>query len=354
MPCGANYCPVSLLQLELFWTSDLGLRGGAKLAYTCLVVSVSRARAESVENEGKIRAVDLFAGCGGMSLGFEKAGVDVVAAYDNWDAAIEVYRANFDSPIFKRDLSDVSVSDEVSAFRPDIIIGGPPCQDFSQAGKRSEDGGRAILSVRYGEIIAKCRPQFVVMENVPRIRTSKAMEQIRKDLKEQGYGLTGRVLDASLCGVPQARKRYFLIGCLDAEDDFLDDYLERGLSDHKMTIREYLGDELGTDYYFRIPRSYGRRAIFSVDEPSVTIRGVERPIPPNYKLHPNDAADLSQARSLTPKERSRIQTFPESFEFFGSKTDINQMVGNAVPVNLAAYVARAILDYRTDVANGLR
>ena len=100
-------------------------------------------------NEANITAVDLFAGCGGMSLGFEKAGVDVVAAYDNWDAAIDVYRANFEHPVFKRDLSDVSVAEEVSSFSPDIIIGGPPCQDFSQAGKRSEDGGRAILSVRY-------------------------------------------------------------------------------------------------------------------------------------------------------------------------------------------------------------
>jgi len=81
---------------------------------------------------------------------------------------------------------------------------------------------------------------------------------------------------------------------------------------------------------------------------------VDRPIPPNYKLHPNDAADLSQARCLTPKERSRIQTFPESFKFFGSKTDVNQMVGNAVPVNLATYVARALLEYRRDVSDGLR
>ena len=266
----------------------------------------------------------------------------------------DVYRANFQHPVFKRDLSDVSVSEEVAGFAPDIIIGGPPCQDFSQAGKRSEDGGRAILSVRYAEIIARCKPRFIVMENVPRVRTSKSMEAIRATLKAQGYGLSGRVMDASLCGVPQARKRYFLVGCLGAPDGFLDPYLEKGLSDHQMTIREYLGNELGIDYYFRIPRSYTRRAIFSIDEPSVTIRGVDRPIPPNYKLHPNDAADLSQARCLTPKERSRIQTFPESFKFFGSKTDINQMVGNAVPVNLATYVARALLEYRRDVSDGLR
>ncbi len=298
-------------------------------------------------------AVDLFSGCGGMSLGFKNAGFKLLAAYDNWQPALDVYNRNFDSPAFLRDLSDADVVDEISAFQPDVIIGGPPCQDFSQAGKRSEDGGRAVLTVRYGEIIAGCRPKFVVMENVPRVRTSKAMENIRGILKECGYGLTGRVLDASRCGVPQARKRFFLVGCLGAEDNFLGRILDGNLADHQMTIREYLGDSLGTDYYFRIPRSYDRRAIFSIDEPAMTIRGVDRPIPPNYKLHPNDAAPLSEARCLTPKERSRIQTFPEEFEFFGTKTDINQMIGNAVPVNMADYVARAILKYVEGGADAL-
>ena len=120
-----------------------------------------------------------------------------------------------------------------------------------------------------------------------------------------------------------------------------------------MTIRDYLGDSLGVDYYFRIPRSYDRRAIFSIDKPAMTVRGVDRPIPPNYKPHPNDAAPLSEARCLTPKERSLIQTFPEDFKFFGTKTDINQMVGNAVPVKLAEFVARAVVDYLKGGANAL-
>ena len=292
-----------------------------------------------------ITAVDLFSGCGGMSLGFENAGFEVLAAFDNWTPAVEVYRKNFSHPVYQRDLSEESVVREIASLEPDAIIGGPPCQDFSQAGKRSEDGGRAVLTVRYGEIIAQCLPRIIVMENVPRVRMSKAMNQIRGILKECGYGLTGRVLDASRCGVPQARKRFILVGCLGAEDDFLGAALDEGLSGRQMTIRDYLGDSLGTEYYFRIPRSYDRRAIFSIDEPAMTVRGVDRPIPPNYKLHPNDAAPLSEARCLTPKERSLIQTFPESFEFFGSKTDVNQMVGNAVPVKMAEYVARAIIKY---------
>lgn len=301
--------------------------------------------AEIAASHNELSAVDLFSGCGGMSLGFKNAGFTLLAAFDNWKPAVNVYRSNFDSPVYERDLSEESVVDEIASLAPTVIIGGPPCQDFSQAGKRSEDGGRAILTVRYGEIIAHCAPKIIVMENVPRVRTSNAMKQMRSMLKERGYGLTGMVLDASRCGVPQARKRFFLVGCLNAEDDFLRDILEEGLSDKRMTIRDYLGDSLGTDYYFRIPRSYDRRAIFSIDEPAMTVRGVDRPIPPNYRQHPNDAAPLDEARCLTPKERSLIQTFPEDFSFSGSKTDVNQMIGNAVPVKMAEYVARAILKY---------
>lgn len=305
-------------------------------------------------NKPVLRTVDLFSGCGGMSLGFKNAGFELVGAFDNWDPAIEVYSNNFDSPIWKRDLSDASVVSEVRDLRPTVIIGGPPCQDFSQAGKRSEDGGRAVLTVRYGEIIAKCRPRIIVMENVPRVRNSNAMARIRKMLEDAGYGLSSRVLDASLCGVPQARKRFILIGCLNAQNGFLDDYLERNLAKRHMTIRDYLGDELGIEYYFRIPRSYDRRAIFSIDEPSMTIRGVDRPIPPNYKQHPNDACDVSLVRCLTPKERSLIQTFPSSFKLSGSKTNINQMIGNAVPVKMAEFVANAIIAYLNEADHEVR
>ena len=95
------------------------------------------------------------------------------------------------------------------------------------------------------------------------------------------------------------------------------------------------------------PRSYNRRAVFSIHEPSATIRGVNRPIPETYKKHHADKADISEGvRSLTSKERSYIQTFPEEFEFVGSKTNIEQAIGNAVPVKLAEYVARCLLEYR--------
>ena len=109
-----------------------------------------------------------------------------------------------------------------------------------------------------------------------------------------------------------------------------------------MTIRDWFGESINTNFYYRHPRSYARRAIFSVDEPSPTIRGVNRPIPDGYSAHPGDAAAISEARPLTTAERARIQTFPEEFQFIGCKTDIEQMIGNAVPVRLAQYVGKQI------------
>lgn len=78
-----------------------------------------------------MKAVDLFAGCGGMSLGFQNAGFDIVAAFEFWDIAAECYAKNFSHPVFRTDLSDVDLAvKQISAFSPDLIIGGPPCQDF--------------------------------------------------------------------------------------------------------------------------------------------------------------------------------------------------------------------------------
>ena len=158
-----------------------------------------------------------------------------------------------------------------------------------------------------------------------------------------GYGETLRILDAAYCGVPQTRKRMFVIGSLGENDEFLGKELDAGLADKPMSVHDYLGDSLGIEHYFRIPTTYSRRAVFSIYEPSATIRGVDRPIPKGYKGHTNDSAPFSETRILTPKERSYIQTFPREFKLEGSKTDLNMMIGNAVPVNLAKFVGRALM-----------
>lgn len=279
-------------------------------------------------------------------MGFQDAGFSVVASYDNWDPAIEVYRLNFDHPIFKRDLLNTDDVNDISSNNPDVIIGGPPCQDFSSAGHRDESLGRANLTLSYAEIITKIRPRFFVMENVPTIRKSEKLDIIKAQFKEAGYGLSEIVLDASLCGVPQKRKRFFLIGHMGGEDNAVVPHLKKNLASKSMTLHDYFGDSLGFEYYFRVPRSYSRRGIFSIYEPAMTVRGVDRPVPKGYPGHPGDPVPVNDSiRTLTIEERSRFQTFPKNFKYVGSKTVVNQMIGNAVPVKLAYYVANALIDY---------
>ncbi len=99
-------------------------------------------------------------------------------------------------------------------------------------------------------------------------------------------------------------------------------------------------------FYYRYPRNYNRRAIFSIDEPAPTMRGVNRPVPKGYPGHPNDACELGPSvRALTTAERALIQTFPPNFTWIGNKTDTEQMVGNAVPVKLAEFVANVFIAY---------
>lgn len=289
-----------------------------------------------------MKVFDLFSGCGGMSLGFQEAGFDVVGAIDNWDAAIEIYKANFSHPIYKMDLSKDDSIPILKDLQPEIIIGGPPCQDYSIAGKR-EIGSRANLTIRFAEIVSKIMPTWVVFENVYNIERFSTLPKLKEMLIDAGYGISTKILDASLCGVPQKRKRFFLVGRLNTHNGFFDHSFVAKMSEKPMTVRDYLGDVLMTQYYYMHPRSYNRRAVFSIDEPSATIRGINRPIPKNYKKHPGDKANVSDGvRALTTRERSYLQTFPRTFLFPGAKTDVELAIGNAVPPALAKYIASAI------------
>jgi len=297
----------------------------------------------------KIRTIDLFSGCGGMSLGFRNAGFEIVAAFDNWKPAVEVYKDNFNHPIYDFDLGNEESKEFIKELNPNLIIGGPPCQDFSSAGKRDDTLGRADLTISYAEIVRAVRPQYFVMENVERIKKSRILKEAVKTLKSAGYGISMDVLDASYCGVPQARKRFFMVGCLGEIDDFLLPYFTKNLSKEQMTIFDYLGKSLGIEHYYRHPRSYKRRGVFSIYEPSPTVRGVNRPIPAGYPKHPGDTTDVSEnIRPLTTIERSYIQSFPKEFIFKGSKTNLEQIIGNAVPVKLGEFVACALNEFIKD------
>jgi DNA (cytosine-5)-methyltransferase 1 len=294
-----------------------------------------------------MRVADLFCGCGGLSSGFQAAGHEIVFAADTWSRARLAYDANFDHAASRLDLSDVvAAAHAVSQKSPEIIIGGPPCQDFSVAGLRTE-AANADLTVAFAEIVRACRPLWFVMENVPAAATSRAWAIARRRFSRVGYGLTELRLDASLYGVPQLRKRAFIIGRMGENDRFLDQDVGDERSDRALTIREYLGSEFGVEFYYRHPRHWGRRAIYSIDEAAATVRSTNRPIPPKYKAHRLDAAPIEGIKPLSCFQRARLQTFLPNFAFDQSLApwEVDMMVANAVPVRLAEVLADCIVDY---------
>lgn len=301
-----------------------------------------------------MRAIDLFCGCGGMSLGFQRAGIELVAAFENWPFAADCYRNNFQHQVFETDLFDTeNAINTILPFKPDLIIGGPPCQDFSIAGNR-EEGKRANLTISYAKIVVAIAPRFFVMENVERASSSQAYATAKALFKANGYGLTERVLNACYYGVPQSRKRFFCIGIKDAPDNAIDGFLTGTQAVLPMTIRKYYEQNnmvLPFEHYYRHPRTYTRRGIFSVDEPAPTIRGVNRPRPAQYQRHAKDSSDPMHARSMTAYERAIIQTFPENFIWPEPSANTEQMIGNAVPVILAEHVARSIISYAEGTTN---
>ena len=284
-------------------------------------------------------------------MGFEQNDFEIVASYDHWEAAIKCYNRNFDHAAMREDLNDVPRMVElITAHEPQVIIGGPPCQEFSNAGRRQE-GEKAELTIAYAKIVTALRPNYFVMENVPRIKESKAYSVARELYTEAGYGLTEVILDASKCGVPQKRSRFFCVGGLDQENEFLLGKIFSQYIGEPISVQKYFNNinyDANIEYYYRHPTTYDRRAVFSLDTISPTIRGVNRPRSSTYKPHKSDASTFENVRQLSTRERALIQTFPMDFSFDDlelPKCDIEQMIGNAVPVGLSSLVARCLIQY---------
>jgi site-specific DNA-cytosine methylase len=297
-----------------------------------------------------MRAVELFAGAGGMSLGLKRAGFDVVAAYDSWQEAVDVYRANLGGFVRQADLKDIfGIAPAIVAQRPDLIAGGPPCQDFSPAGERVE-GERAGLTRAFAMLVAIVRPGWFLMENVPQAATSEAWRDARAMLMKSGYGLTETKLNASFYGVPQARKRLFVVGRLGEQDGFLESALAAARSAEPMTVRDMLGSAIGDAFYMH-PRHAGKRGVWSVDEPAPTVRGSSRrPMPASYEPHPSDAAIIDNGfvyirpthagRGVLSVDESFCTVTRSSFEGLTERYIQNPHPADPVPATVAAVPTR--------------
>lgn len=326
-----------------------------------------------------LKGADVFSGCGGMSKGFTLAGIDVRTAMDCWEKALIVYQDNFpDHDVYQIDLSEQKEAVKIlKEAKPDIIFGGPPCrmytllvggsscpsvfilfayrfhfstEDFSTANQNRSEGERAALTVSFAKIVTQVKPTWFVMENVRNALKSQAFKDATAVFTKGGYNVTTVVLNAAYYNCPQERKRMFCIGTRlpKSKLDLVVNRLHETASEKKMTVREFLepGEWGDYDYYWLLPRNYRDKGIRAIDDTCATIRGINGGIPANYKPNGRDAThDMSHIKLLTPREVSRIQTFPKDWIWNESigKTIQQKLIGNAVAVNLAKAVASAVV-----------
>jgi DNA-cytosine methyltransferase len=179
--------------------------------------------AKQIKKQTKTKNVlDLFCGAGGLSKGFEWAGYNIISANDNSSAACLTYRKNHPkTKLVEGDITQKNTKNElfktIKNEKIDIIIGGPPCQGFSYAGKRLVDDPRNFLYKEFVEIVKKIKPSVVLIENVEGILTSnngKTFQSIKENFRLLGYNIEGRKMYAAKFGVPQKRKRVVIIGLL--------------------------------------------------------------------------------------------------------------------------------------------
>jgi len=321
----------------------------------------------------RLKFIDLFCGCGGLGLGFRKAGFESVFAADMDPASVRTYERNFGHDVFQGDIADLTTV----PVEADVIVGGPPCQGFSPLGRlspRKEHARMNTLWREYLRILDQVRPKAFVVENVPEFLKSAEFEPLRREISARGYNLTSGVLNAAEFGVPQKRKRGFIIGMLDKQPSLPLPTEER------RTVRDAIGDlpllPDGVNWHvgrtataqslerYRCvppggnrfdlmkarpditPRCWLNKPTGSTDvfgrmewnKPSLTIRTEFYKPEKGCYLHPE--AD----RPITHREAARLQTFPDDFEFLGNKIETARMIGNAVPPRLAYHVALAVKD----------
>ncbi|CUX58825.1 DNA cytosine methyltransferase [Rhizobium oryzihabitans] len=318
-----------------------------------------------------MKVVELFCGAGGMSLGLKRAGFDVVAAYDSMPDAVETYRTNIGDHVHQRDLSDLlSIIPDIVDLKPDLIAGGPPCQDFSVAGKRAE-GKNARLTLAYAITVASVRPEWFIMENVVQAARSRSWAEARTMLKKACYGISECRVDFSYYNTPEARRRLIVVGRLGERDGFIEGAIADAATDVPKSVRreftkamgemptaenqwrpEYNLDIVVKGHIYTRPLRAGR-AVRSVDEPYATITRTSGEPPSaalkaKYEAHPNDSAPLEDAAVGHQKFLSRIQGFPEGWKWCSkNKRRIMVMIANAVPPTAAEIIGKVILDRQT-------
>jgi len=329
--------------------------------------------------------IDLFCGCGGLSKGFEMAGFNTVLAIDFWKDAVETFNNNHKTKVaICDDVSKISnefLDDFIKKNKITGIVGGPPCQGYSTVGKRDINDDRNYLYLQYCRIVEKVKPEFFVLENVKGLLTlnnGKFKEDIVERFTKLGYIVDYKILNSADYGVPQNRNRVFFVGIKNKKFKFPKEKLKKistyeAISDLTCYEDKYttsaqtsyqknmrgnnkqlknneftIHTEKTIDVISKIPDG-GK--ITDLPKEFWEIRKYNKAFQRmNSKLQSNtidtghrNYFHYSENRIPTVRESARIQSFPDSFIFYGSRTSQYKQVGNAVPPLLANAIAIEIM-----------
>lgn len=347
-------------------------------------------------------AISLFTGAGGMDVGFERAGFEIVFANELMKDAADTYRANRNTDVMVN--ADINtVLPELDSFNDiDIVFGGPPCQGFSVAGKMDPNDERSNLIFTFLDVVEKVNPKIFVMENVKALATLEKWESVRAKYLERakalGYICYPYVLTATEYGVSQKRERVFFIGikntytydreriCELIENqkntapiirDLLRPLGPAGTEKHpntctaKITFAAYpimrkspyagmyfngQGRPIDIDGYSNtLPASMGGNKTPFVDDEYLYGDATENWVVSYHQglldgtIHPEFKSAPARLRRISISEAMKIQSFPDDYVFCGTKGSIYTQIGNAVPCKLAEVVAKAVAQYLKEI-----
>lgn len=326
------------------------------------------------KNKSKYKVVELFAGCGGLALGFENAGLDCELLVEIDKTAVETLKKN--RPRWKV-IGDDIANVNFKKIKADIVAGGFPCQAFSYAGnRRGFEDTRGTLFFEFARAVKEINPKIVVGENVrglERHDKGRTLSTMINVLEDFGYLVSHKILKAQYFDVAQKRERLVIIG---VRKDLNKDIAFPKEKNYTVSLREALREvpkSFGQNYtkqkktimqkipqggYWRdlpqpIRKKYmggsyylgggktGMARRLSWDEPSLTLTC-------NPAQKQTERCHPSETRPLTVREYARIQSFPDSWEFSGSMSAQYKQIGNAVPVNLGYYIGKTIISILDD------